>query len=101
LRIEKIKSYLGFSIRSGKVIFGSDKLFECKKLPIVVLICSTQNDKVANKVILFCENNNIKFYKLKDITLSELIGRNNCKVLGLLDKSLAKAIIDEFEMENK
>ena len=31
MRSNKIKSYLGFSVKSGNVIFGSDKLFESKK----------------------------------------------------------------------
>lgn len=100
MRIDKIKSYLGFSIRSGKVIFGSDKLFEGKKTPKVVLICSLQNEKVTNKVLRFCEQNNIKSIKLDGMTLAELIGRDNCKVIGVLDKSLGDAIIKEFQMEN-
>lgn len=99
MRIEKIKAYLGFAIRSGKIIFGSDNLFESKKTPMLVLICSTQNEKVSGKVTRFCEDNNIKVIKLKDICLSELIARDNCKVLGVLDSELASAIINEFEME--
>lgn len=99
MRIDKIKSYLGFSIRSGKVIFGSDKLFESSKKPRIVIICSTQNDKVTNKVIRFCEEYDVKYYKLQNLVLGELIGRDNCKVIGVLDKSLSKAIIEELQME--
>ena len=94
---KKISSYLMFSIRSGKIIFGVDKLFVSKKMPCVVLICSTQNEKVSNKVINFCNTNRIKVIKLKDLILSELIGRDNCKVVGLLDFNLANAVINEFE----
>lgn len=101
MRIDKVKSYLGFSIKSGKVIFGSDKLFVAKKLPSLVLICSTQNEKVASKVIRFCKNNNIKVIQMTDIVLADLIARDNCKVIGILDNSLAKAIINEFQMENE
>ena len=101
MRIDKVKSYLGFSIRSGKVIFGSDKLFESKKIPALVVICSTQNEKVSSKVIRFCNNNKVKVVKLENIVLAELIARDNCKVIGILDNSLAKAIINEFQMENE
>lgn len=100
MRKDKIKSYLGFSIRSGNVIFGSDKLFESSKLPKLFLICSTQNEKVTNKVLKYCENNNIKAIKLDSLVLADLIGRENCKVIGVLDLHLAEAIIKEFEMEN-
>lgn len=93
--VKKISSYLMFSIRSGKIIFGVDKLFVSKKMPCLVLICSTQNEKVSNKVLKFCNINKIKVIKLKDLILSELIGRDNCKVVGLLDYNLANAIINE------
>lgn len=99
MKIDKIKSYLGFAIRSGKVVFGSDKLFETSKKPKVVIICSLQNEKVTAKVIRFCKSKEINVYKLKDLVLAELIGRDNCKVIGVIDNSLADAIIKEFEME--
>ena len=98
MRIEKIKSYLGFAIRSGKVLFGSDKLFESKKLPKFVMICSTQNEKVTGKVLRFCKSNNICAIKLDELVLSELIVRDNCKVISILDTSLADVLIKEFEM---
>jgi len=101
LDIKKIKSYLAFSVRSGKIIFGVDKLFVSKKIPYVVLICSTQNDKVSNKIIRFCNENKIKVIKLNDLILGDLIGRDNCKVVGLLDYNLSKAIMNEFQMENE
>ena len=101
MKIEKIKSYLGFAIRSGKIIFGIDKLLQSKKKPLLVLICSSQNDKVSGKVKRFCESNQINFYKLpNNILLGDLIGRDNCKILGICDVSLANAITNEFQMEN-
>ncbi len=101
MRIDKVKSYLGFAIRSGKVIFGVDKLLESKKKPILVLICSTQNDKVTSKVIRFASSNNITYFKLKDLVLGDIIGRENCKVIGILDLNLALAIKNEFQMESE
>jgi ribosomal protein L7Ae-like RNA K-turn-binding protein len=78
-----------------------DKLFVTKKMPHVVIICSTQNDKVTNKVIRFCDENKIKVIKLSDLILAELIGRDNCKVVGLLDYNLASAVMNEFQMGNE
>ena len=97
MEIKKISSYIAFSIRSGKIIFGVDKLFVSKKIPLLVIICSTQNEKVTNKIIRFCSDNNIKYIKLKDLVLADMIGRDNCKVVGLLDYNLASAVIKEFE----
>ena len=96
----KVKSYLGFAIKAGAVVFGSDNLFVSKKLINLVLICSTQNEKVTNKVIRYCQDNNIKYIKLVDIILGDICTRPNCKVLGIIDKSLSNAIMNEFQMEN-
>ena len=96
----KLESYLGFAIKSGKVIFGYDKLIECKKTPKVVLICSSQNEKVSNKVLNFCTTNNIECIKLKKFILSDLIKRDNCKVIGVIDENLANAIRFELKMDN-
>ena len=101
MRVDKVKTYLGFAIKSGKVIFGVDKLFQSTKKPHVVLICSTQNEKVTNKVIKYCENNQFPYIKLSDLVLGDIVGRDNCKVIGILDLNLAIAIRNEFQMESE
>ena len=100
MKIGKVKSYLGFAIRSGKVIFGVDKLFESKKRAQLILICSAQNDKVTNKVVRYAKTENIPCIKLKDLVLGELVSRDNCKVIGILDLNLAQAVKNEFQMES-
>ena len=101
MKIDKVKTYLGFAIRSGKIIFGVDKLLVSNKKPHLILICSTQNDKVANKVIRYANSNNVTCIKLKDLVLGDIIGRDNCKVIGILDLNLAIAIKNEFQMESE
>ena len=96
---DRLKAYLGFAIKSGKIIFGYDKLFESKKNPILVLICSTLNEKNTNKVKLYCERNNIDYIKLNDI-LGELVSRDNCKVCSICDNNFASIICKELEMLN-
>lgn len=96
MNIEKIKAYIGFSIKSGKVIFGSDRLFEGRIKPRLTLISSTQNEKVTRKVIKFCESNDIEVIKL-DIELESLINFRNCKVLSVVDENLSNAIKNEME----
>jgi len=99
LNINKISTYLGFAIKSGKILFGYDNLLTNKKFPTLVLTCSTLNDKMNTKVNDFCNKNNIQIISLIDIELSSLIKRDNCKVVGILDENLSKAILNEFKME--
>ena len=77
-----------------------DKLLEGSKKPHLILICSTQNEKVTNKVIRYADINNISYIKLDNIVLGDIVSRDNCKVIGVLDLNLAVAIKNEFQMEN-
>ena len=102
MRKDKVKAYLGFAVKSGKIIFGVDKLLESSKKPHLILICSTQNDKVSGKVLRYGDNNNVTCIKLDDgLVLGDIIGRDNCKVIGILDLNLAIAIKNEFQMESE
>lgn len=101
MKLDKVKTYLGFAIRSGKIIFGVDKLLESNKKSHLIIICSTQNEKVTNKVIRYAETNNIPYIKLGELVLGDIVSRDNCKVIGVLDLNLAIAIKNEFQMENE
>jgi ribosomal protein L7Ae-like RNA K-turn-binding protein len=100
LNINKITTYLGFAIKSKKIIFGYDNLLTTNKKINLVIMCSTLNDKMIDKVSNYCLIKNIMYIKLDDITLSTLIKRDNCKVIAICDENLSKAIINEFKMEN-
>ena len=99
LNISKIKTYLGFAIKSGKIIFGYDNLLIAKNNPYLVLSCSTLNEKMNTKVNTFCNNRKIKCVNLLEVKLSDLIQRDNCKVVGIKDENLSNAILNEFKME--
>ncbi len=100
MKIEKIKTYLGFAIKSGEIVFGYDKLIVCKKQPGIVIVCSTQNEKVTEKVHRYCINNGVEYIKLQNMILGDLIGRENCKVVGVLNRNLATAIKNELKSGN-
>lgn len=89
----KFQAYIGFSIKSREIIYGSDNIVISKKNIQLVIIDETTNVKVVNKLISFCDSKNIMLIKSK-FTLSELTTRDNVKVVGLLNKNLAKAIIE-------
>ena len=100
MKENKIKAYIGFAIKSRKVIFGYDKLFESKKLPTLVIACKELNEKNTIKTKEFCIKNNIKFIKLKSYLLSELVMRDNCKVLSIIDNNFAEIICKELNELN-
>ena len=100
MKDNKLKSYIGFAIKSNQVIFGYDKLFENRKTPNIVIVCSTLNEKNTNKIIEFCNNHSIKCIKFNSLILGELISRDNCKVIAICNESLSKVICNEIELLN-
>lgn len=91
----KLASYLGFSIKSGEVVFGFDNLLETRKKIKLVIYCHTVNPKIEDKLFRLCEYKNWALVKIEKETLSELIGRENCKVMGLINKDLSKAVLSQ------
>lgn len=97
MNINKIKTYLGFAIKSKKIIFGYDNIITYKKKQILILSSSTVNEKVSMKINSFADKNNIKIINLKNITCEELVGRENSKIVSVIDENLASAIVKELE----
>jgi len=93
----KIEAYLGFSIKGGNVVFGFDALCETTKKVKLVVVCPTVNAKVEQKLIKLCEYKKWTMVKTNAV-LGEIIHRYNCKVLAVLDKNLADAILKSDEV---
>lgn len=102
MKENKLISYIGFAIKSGKVIFGYDNLFKAKKMPYAIVYCHTLSEKMKNKLELFANLKKIKLIPLENFILSDIIKRDNCKVLGICDENLAKVISTEIDdLNNK
>lgn len=88
----KFEAYIGFSIKSGNILFGSDKILESRKRLSIVIFDETTNVKIVNKLLTYSENMKCTLIKSK-ILLKDLTKRDNVKVVALSDKNLASAII--------
>lgn len=97
----KLISYIGFAIKSGKIIFGYDNLFQSKKLPQIIIFCKTLSEKMKNKLELFAKSKKIKLLTLENFILSDIIKRDNCKVIGICDENLSHVICGEIEKLNE
>ena len=94
-KINKVKTYLGFSIKSNSIVFGYDNITKSRKLFDVVIFCSSATEKHIMPIL----SAGHKCVKLKDVNLGELI----VKVIALKNYNLAKAILsieDLFETLN-
>ena len=90
----KISAYLGFAMKSNKVIFGYDNLKLYNKKLYLIIICKSANDKYTQFAIDKQKQTNCDVYVTKDIILDDLIFKSNCKIIGVKNKELATAIIN-------
>lgn len=96
----KVRSYIGFAVRSRGAIFGIDNIKKAKIPPYLVLYDSTVSENTLKKITQYSEGKSIMF-KIEEFLLSELLKRDKVKVMGITNESLAKAIIAETEVLNE
>lgn len=87
-----IESYLGFAIKSGKIIYGIDSILASKKKKYALILSKTATENLRKKAVLHSERFNIPLVEVD--SLEELIYKQNCKLVAVLDPNLAKAILD-------
>lgn len=92
MSLNKLEALLGFAVKSGKIVFGFDNLCETRKNVKMVIYSPTTNDKVKQKLALLCQHKNWKLVESIE-NMEDLIHRDNCKVVGLLDVSIVSAIL--------
>ena len=91
----KVTTYLGFAQKSGAIVYGIDNLRDYRKKMYLIIVCKTANDKytqVANKIKSL--NANCTILTTNGVTLASLLNKDNCKIIGIKNHSLAQAIID-------
>jgi hypothetical protein len=88
----KVATYLGFALKSNKVIFGFDNLKVYNKKLYLIITCCSANEKY----ITFAKEKKLEtkcdVYKTNNIILDDLIHKSNCKIIGVKSKDLATAI---------
>ncbi len=87
--MDKINSYVGFAIKSNKVVYGADNILKNKKIKLILT-----SDELSQNTMEKLQNTKICLLCLP----SEQYNSLNLKGLavGIQDKSLADAIIKLF-----
>ncbi|MBQ9118370.1 MAG: hypothetical protein IJY11_04130 [Clostridia bacterium] len=91
--IEKIRAYLGFCLRAGKIIFGVDDIETHRKKIHLLLV----DEKLAENSKKRLHKANERFlsplFLLDEGLLGELLLRPQVKAVAIKDYNLAKAIL--------
>ncbi len=97
LNISKISTFVGFSVRSGQILYGADTLIASRKHVKLILLCSSLTSSSEDKVRSFAQSKNIPVLKITELLLEDIVHKKNCKVIGLLNKNLAQAVLDSAQ----
>lgn len=92
-----IKTYLGFSIKSGAVVIGQDRLKVTKNKIYLILYCASGSQNLKDLAVRLAEKYHCKAFCLDN--LEEYTIKQGCKLIGLTNSSLAEAIIKVAENE--
>ena len=84
---DKISCYVGFAVKSGKVIWGLDMLKKSKKPPRIILIDGAIGNNSAKEAEFYADKYDV------DGSLGSMLKRNNVKLIAVTDDNLAKAIL--------
>lgn len=88
----KIVSYVGFAIRMNKAIFGLESIRRAKGTVPVIVYDGGLGGDALKRIKSIEERLGSKLIKLSN-PLAETFKRENLKLIGVIDKSLANAII--------
>ncbi len=92
MKTEKIRSYVGFSIKAGKAKLGVDNIVEAKRPPFVVLYDEALSDNSKHKILQKC-NGSPMFLA----PMAEILPGRKCLAVGVSERNLAQAIIKDME----
>lgn len=87
--MSKINSYIGFAIKSRKVVYGTDNILINKNCQLVIV-----SDSIAQNTLQKLQNKNLKIIVMPQAEYKTL----NLKglAIAITDQSLAQAIQNNF-----
>lgn len=89
--LSKIKTYIGFAIKSRKIRYGVDDILKLKSASLI-LVSESLADSGMKKIEGFAERKQIELIKFSEEEFLELIQNTSIKATAILDENLAEAI---------
>jgi len=93
LIIKKIKSYIGFAKKSGKIKIGTDNILAYKKNSVIILSQSI-SDNAKNKLNNHSNKTKSKLVCIKKELMNEILDSDSILAVSIVDENLALACLD-------
>ena len=87
---DKVATLIGFAMRAGKVVFGTDNIETCRKKYLIVFdgtLSQNSQDKLVRNA------GNVPTLRSTMALIKDITHREGCKALALTDKQMAQAIL--------
>ena len=97
--MNKIISYIGFALKSNKVIAGQTPLKRTKDKLNLILVCCSGSENLVNLAKNIAIKHNCEYIVTK-VELEKLTNISGVKIIGITDENLSKAIIQNKEIIN-
>ena len=89
---DKIESLLGFAVKAGKIIYGSDNIEVVKRRYFLVIICNTLAENSRKKVLKAASDKKVPVI-LSANELQYTVNRRNCKAVAITDRQMSEAML--------
>ena len=91
LKVNKIKTYVGFAIKSKQIKFGIDEILKNKFLDLI-LVSSELAESSKSKLESFASKTHSKLIELEQNQIDFVLNKTGVKVFAITNKGLADAI---------
>ena len=97
MKLEKIKTYIGFAKKMGKLSYGQTVLKDLRKKSRLVIIDEGASDNTKDRFSVAAGNAGIKWIELPQGELADAIGKPNVRVVCVKDQSLIRVILENLD----
>ena len=87
----KIKTYVGFAVKSRKIRFGVDDILKLKNTSLI-LVSDSLAESGMKKLEGYANKNSVDLIKFNENDFLEVIQNISIKAIAVLDENLADAI---------
>lgn len=92
-KTNKVKTFIGFAMRTGKFRIGTNAAATLKKASLVI-VCHTAAENTKKEADKLAKKFHAPVLETVTTTLSELTHRENAKIMAIADKNLSQAILE-------
>ncbi len=93
----KIKTYLGFCKKSGKLTVGFNNIEKSNKKTYLIVVDENIGESTLKKLIKISDERNCRLLLCK-VALADYVSEE-CKTVSVGNKSLADAIVDNIDCD--